>query len=149
MFNYEHIFLAVLITALGQIGHLGLVKIPSMQEKAAAVNIPFKMGEWLSSDWTRIVAIFSLSLAIEMVIQLFNGTQPKAEIWKFAFYGVWGFMLSSIVQKKYSSYEKKVMKFIDLKSNIADDVTERVNNSSTGAVVVSQAQIEEIKPTNE
>lgn len=121
MLNYEAILMCLILTGLGQVAHLGMVKIPSMKEKGIAANHAFSFKEWWSDDWTRIIGVFAFAVGLEIVIEKLSGEKPQWDIWKYAAYLFWGFMLSSIVQKKYSVYEKKVTKIIDRKTNIADE----------------------------
>lgn len=147
MINVESILMCVLLTGLGQLSHLGMVKIPSMKQKGVAANHPFSFKQWFSDDWTYLLSVFTFSIGVEIIIDNFAGAKPNYDLYKWAAYFFWGFMLSSIVQKKYSVYEKKVETLIDVKTNIADMVSSKVDASPSGVVVVTEQEVQNVNPT--
>jgi hypothetical protein len=110
-------------------GFLGLllqvfaIKLPYAKKKATVANYPFSFKCWILDEWTvivgNIVSVLLLLVLIDNLIALKPGLKNYIEF-LFAFVGFTG---SSIFMAAFSAFDKKVMKVIDEKTNIADGIT--------------------------
>ncbi|MHA4844405.1 hypothetical protein ACX0G7_09585 [Flavitalea antarctica] len=114
----------VLMYVIGQALHLFVLKIPSVKKRDAAANIKFSFKEYWKEEWNIIVGnqIFGLAL----IVGLNELLHWKPEIlnavkWFFAAVGAIG---SATIMAKFSTYEKKVLSIVDVKTNIADANTD-------------------------
>lgn len=104
---------------LGQILHLATVKVPSLRAKSRTNNHKFNFMEWLKEDWNLILATNVLGGLLLIGLDEFFNWKPELEDfakWLFAFVGTFG----SSLAMRLSSYEKKIMEFLDIKANISD-----------------------------
>lgn len=113
----------VLMFIGGQALHLFLVKVPSIKKRASAANKQFYFKEWWNCDWNVIIGTQCIGAMV--IIGLNELVQWKPEIldyvkWFFAGVGAFG---STVAMAKFSQYEKELTRVLDLKSNIADEVT--------------------------
>jgi hypothetical protein len=101
-----------------------VLKMKSLQEKARAANVEFKIRQYFSNDWISIVA--SLLTIIMFLLFLDNILKWKPVIVDyikvgFAFVGYTG---SDIASRLFGVVNKKINNVIDEKTNIADNVNE-------------------------
>lgn len=100
------------------------LKMKSLQDKARAANVEFKIRQYFSNDWLSIVA--SILTIIMFLLFLDNIMKWKPVIVDyvkigFAFIGYTG---SDIASRLFSVVNKKINDVIDTKTNIADNVPE-------------------------
>lgn len=112
---------------LGQAFHLFAVKIPSLKEKSIANNHSFNFGNWLKEDWNIIIATTSLgAMAMIGLDEILKLRQEIENVVRLLF-GSLGFLSNSITMRA-SKYEKKIMRYLDLKANIADATVGKTRN---------------------
>jgi uncharacterized membrane protein len=100
------------------------LKMKSLQDKARAANIEFKIRQYFSNDWLSIVA--SLLTIVMFLLFLDNILKWKPAVIDyvkigFAFVGYTG---SDIASRLFGVVNKKINDVIDVKTNIADNVNE-------------------------
>lgn len=117
--------LSVLMFLLGQALHLFWIKIPAVKKRANAANHKFSWAEYWREDWHLIIGtnVFGIML-IAGLDQLLNWKPAILEYVKWFFGGV-GVFASTVILGKLSQYEKMLTKVIDIKTNIADDITQK------------------------
>jgi hypothetical protein len=101
-----------------------VLKMKSLQDKARAANVEFKIRQYFSNDWISIVA--SLLTIVMFLLFLDNILKWKPVIVDyikigFAFVGYTG---SDIASRLFGVVNKKINNVIDEKTNIADNVNE-------------------------
>jgi hypothetical protein len=101
-----------------------ILKMKSLQDKARAANVEFKVRQYFSNDWLSITA--SLLTIIMFLLFLDNILNWKPTIIDyvkigFAFIGYTG---SDIASRLFGVVNKKINNVIDTKTNIADNVNE-------------------------
>lgn len=114
---------------LGILLHILAVKIPSIKAKSKVANLQFKLKDYLNDDWPAMLASL-VSVGI-MIVGLNELLQLRPELtryvrWLFIFVGFTG---SSIIQAGLSVANQKIMKIIDYKTNVADNLNK--NNEKT------------------
>lgn len=98
------------------------LKMKSLQDKARAANVEFKIKQYFSNDWLSIVA--SILTIIMFLLFLDNILKWKPVIVDyvkigFAFIGYTG---SDIASRLFGVVNKKINNVIDEKTNIADNI---------------------------
>lgn len=112
---------------LGVIFQICVIKIPKLQAQSKVANHAFSYKQYFKDDLAAIIGSF-VSVFI-MIVCIDELLQVKPELskyikWLFVFVGFTG---SSIIQAVLSVTSNKIMKIIDVKTNIADGVTPPVN----------------------
>lgn len=109
---------------IGMLVHLLAVKIPSVKKRDEAANIKFSFREYVKQEWPVLVA--NVFLGAGLIIGFDEIANWKPEVMSFAkwLFAALGAVGSSTIMAKFSSYEKKVLSIIDVKTNIGDAVTE-------------------------
>ena len=118
------LYLTCFFVALVGMALQTVLKMKSLQEKARAANVEFKIRQYFSNDWISIVA--SLLTIIMFLLFLDNILKWKPVIVDyikvgFAFVGYTG---SDIASRLFGVVNKKINNVIDEKTNIADNVNE-------------------------
>jgi hypothetical protein len=108
---------------LGAVLHLFVVKIPAVKKRDKAANIEFSFREYINQEWHIIAGNIALGCLLILGIDELANWKPEimaAVKWFFAAVGAIG---SVTIMSKFSTYEKKVLDIIDVKTNIGDAVT--------------------------
>src|SRR5882757_2775560 len=112
----------LLAGSLGVLLQITALKYPTLKAKYNVTNKPFSFKQYLSDDWSTILASF-VSIGILIVgWEEIIGIKPELAnyvIWVFVLVGFTG---STIIQAVLSIANKKIMAIIDVKTNIADDL---------------------------
>ena len=108
---------------LGQLFHLFVNKIPALKKRATAANYEFKVSDYWKEEWYLVLG--ALVFGIMLVIGVSEILTWKPEVAKFVrwFFGFVGYFFNSLIVGKLGQYEKKLSNLIDLKTNIADQVS--------------------------
>lgn len=108
---------------LGQLLQLFWLKIPSLKKRAKTANYKFSVKEYWQSDWYLIIG--TQIVGAMLILGLNEIVQWKPAILDYVkwFFGSLGAFASSVVLSKLSAYEKMLSEVIDIKTNIADNVT--------------------------
>lgn len=101
-----------------------VLKMKSLQDKAGAANVEFKVRQYFQQDWLSITA--SVLTIVMFLLFLDNILKWKPVIVDyikigFAFVGYTG---SDIASRLFGVVNKKINNVIDEKTNIADNVNE-------------------------
>lgn len=103
-----------------------VLKMKSLQDKANAANVQFKVREYFQNDWLSITAsILTIVLFLLFLDNILNWKPVIVDYVKigFAFVGYTG---SDIASRLFGVVNKKINNVIDAKTNIADNVNEVV-----------------------
>jgi hypothetical protein len=101
-----------------------VLKMKSLQDKARAANVEFKIREYFQNDWLSITAsILTIVLFLLFLDNILNWKPVIVDYVKigFAFVGYTG---SDIASRLFGVVNKKINNVIDAKTNIADNVNE-------------------------
>ena len=97
-----------------------VLKIKSLQDKAAAGNVQFKISQYFSTDWLSIVASFLTIILFMLFMSEILKWQPAVVNYikiGFAFVGWTG---SDIASRLFSVVNKKINSIINDKANDSD-----------------------------
>ena|SRR6201986_2604583 len=97
-----------------------VLKIKSLQDKAAAGNVQFKVSQYFSTDWLSITASLLTIILFILVMSEILKWQPAIVNYVkigFAFVGWTG---SDIASRLFSVVNTKINDIINTKSNTAD-----------------------------
>lgn len=119
-----HLYLECFLIALIGMALQTALKMKSLQDKARAANVEFKMRQYFSNDWLSIAAsmltIFLFLLVVDNILKWKPVVVDYVKI-GFAFIGYTG---SDIASRLFGVLNKKINNVIDTKTNIADNVNE-------------------------
>jgi hypothetical protein len=117
----------VLMFIGGQAIHLFLVKIPALKKRARAANKDFAMKEYWAEDWPIVVGTQVVGMVVILGLDQIVHWKPVILDWVKWWFALLGAFGSTVIMSRWSPFEKKLLNVIDVKTNIADGVT---NNSN-------------------
>lgn len=98
-----------------------ILKLIALRNRSAAANTPFRVADYFTDDWlTLLLSIVTVVIGVYVLDELIAYKPEVASYVKFFFIAV-GYMGSSILHMILSVTEKKILKVIDVKTDIADD----------------------------
>jgi archaellum biogenesis protein FlaJ (TadC family) len=119
-----HLYLTCFLVALIGMALQTVLKMKSLQDKARVANISFRPMDYLKNDWLSMTAsILTIVLFLFFVDNILNWKPAVIDYIKigFAFVGYTG---SDIASRLFGVVNKKINTVIDVKTNIADNVSE-------------------------
>lgn len=119
-----HLYITCFCVALVGMALQTVLKMKSLQDKAGAANVQFKVREYFKNDWLSITAsILTIVLFILFLDNILKWKPVIIDYVKigFAFVGYTG---SDIASRLFGVVNKKINNVIDVKTNIADNVNE-------------------------
>lgn len=118
---------------LGVLFQICVIKIPRLKKTSLIANRPFSFKQYLSDDWPAIagsfLAVGILCFCLDEVLDI-KPELAKIVKWLFVFVGFTG---SSIIQTILSVTNKKIMRIIDVKTDISDSVAPDVTDETVKA----------------
>jgi uncharacterized membrane protein len=118
------LYLQCFLIALVGMALQTVLKMKSLQDKARAANVEFKLRQYFSNDWISIIAslltIIMFTLFVDNILKWKPAVVDYIKI-GFAFVGYTG---SDIASRLFGVINKKINNVIDVKTNIADNVNE-------------------------
>lgn len=122
--------LCALAGILGIAFHLFAIKIPSAKTRAAAANIKFTVGDFISTEIAGIASsVLAVALILLMAGELLN-IRPDAKNWVITIFAFIGFAGSSILLAIFNKVNTQINKVVDIKTDIADNkITQEQGNA--------------------
>lgn len=127
----------VIMLILGQGLQIVLFKIPSLKKQARIANKQFTIKEWWGEDWNAMVATLIIGAMLTIGINEVVAWKPYLLSFLKWLYGLVGFCGSYAVLSVASTYQKKLMALLDVKVNLADQMT---GGTSTVSETISAAK---------
>lgn len=113
----------VVMLVLGQALQIVLFKLPSLKKQARIANKQFTIKEWWCEDWNAMVGTLIIGAMVTIGINEVVAWKPFLLDYLRWFYGLLGFCGSYVVLSVASTYQKKLMALLDVKVNLADQMT--------------------------
>lgn len=109
---------------MGQLLHLFLSKIPALMKRAKVANYQFKISDYWKEEWYIVIGtqIFG-AMTIIGIDEIAHWKPDVVDYVKWFFAGL-GYFFSSVIIKWLGTYEKKLLKIINIKTDISDGVSE-------------------------
>ena len=109
---------------LGMAAYVFIVKIPSAMSKAKAANVTFSMGDYFSTEWVSLAGnIVSIAIALLILGEVLK-FKPELQGWIITIFAFYGFTGSSLLIAIFGQVSKKINSIVDIKTNVADAVTD-------------------------
>lgn len=110
----------ILLGFLGIALHIFAFKAPAEKKRAEAANVPFNLLDYLKADYLPIVASVITVVVLVLLLDEIIGYNPSfIRYVKFGFLFV-GYTGSSILVSALGQFGNKVIKIVDVKTDIAD-----------------------------
>lgn len=116
------IFNCAVAALIGQLIHIFVVKIPSLQTRFRKAKVPFSVKEFFKAEWVTMVGNLFAIIGLLWTLDETLNIRPEILVaikWLFLFVGFTG---SSIVLSVFSKTGKYLNNIIDLKTG--DEKTE-------------------------
>lgn len=108
---------------LGQALHLFVIKIPSVKKRDRAANLEFSFKEYWKQEWNIIIGNQVLGAVVIIGLDQLVAWKPFILDYVKWFFVAVGAVGSTVIMSKFSTYEKKVLNIVDVKTNVADEVS--------------------------
>lgn len=116
-----HLYLICFAIALiGMALHIAL-KMKSLQDKARAANVTFKVRQYFKDDWLSITASLLTILMFLMFVDNIMKWKPALVDFVKLFFAFVGYTGSDIASRLFGVLNTKINNVIDAKTNIADN----------------------------
>ncbi len=117
---------------LGMCAYVFIIKIPAAIAKAKAANVTFGMKDYLSTEYPTLIGnLLSIAIALLVLGEVLT-YKPELRAWIIAIFAFYGFTGSSILLAIFGQINKKLNSIIDVKTNVADAVTDQPVTSING-----------------
>jgi hypothetical protein len=120
--NFKQYVICFLIAAIGQL-LFNVLKIKSLQDKAALSNVQFKVADYFSKDWLSILASFLTVLLVLFCLDSVLKWKPEVVNYIRPIFAFVGYTGSDIASRIFGVMNKRLNAAIDYKTTIADTTT--------------------------